>query len=194
MPETKKIVFETSDIFNYQGISDGPVKFEFTDSSGKDQKLCSTMVLEWAIEEGYEVFVASTRSHLMDSDEWWTKLVPADHIFLSDVPTDGKLVERDPSSGWKRLFEHLGIAWPEEPHSHWVHARMELENHGITLAWRVRSDIRRKDLKSYREWSRLNRKYESTRAQAELVRTHRGVVGGAYGAYITAKRKKEKQA
>lgn len=194
MSERQIIVFETSDIFNYEGLANGPVRFTFEDHNGDTKKLCSTGVLEWALEGGCEVFVASTRSHLLESDEWWTKLVAADHIFLSDEPVDGALTERDASSGWKRLFERLNVEWPDD--EHWVNARMELENHDVTLAWRIRAGLQRmaNNPEAYRKWSRLNRKYESVRAMRELIEHSppRGVAGAGYGAFV-AHRTREKK-
>jgi hypothetical protein len=72
----------------------------------------STGRLERAIAEGYEVFIASSRTKLVETDDWWAKLVPADHIFLADE-LENDLADYL-SSSWKKCLAALGITWPTE--------------------------------------------------------------------------------
>jgi len=65
--------------------------------------------LEKALAEGYTVYVASTRRSLGAHDSWWVELVGVDNIFLAEELGDDNLSS---SSGWRRLFSHLGLEWP----------------------------------------------------------------------------------
>ncbi len=95
----RRIVLTTSDIQKYLPGSDVP-------------RYKPTGLLERAIEEGYEVFITTTRTKLVETDDWWRKLVPDDHIFLTDPSVED--MQEQLSSGWKKCVTALGLSWPTE--------------------------------------------------------------------------------
>jgi hypothetical protein len=71
----------------------------------------TTGKLEYAISQGYDVYVVSTRDTVVpESDAWWMALVKPEHVFFADEGT-GR-TEEGWTTGWKRLFKKLGIDWP----------------------------------------------------------------------------------
>ena len=104
-------IFTTSEI---QRVSySGPVDFEAT----------STGALERALEQGFTVFVVTTRPRLGLHDIWWIDLVGEDSVFVAE---DSYAVESDSerdaavNAGWRRLFERLDQPWPTHT---WTHPR-----------------------------------------------------------------------
>jgi len=100
----KKIaVLSTSDI---QRITDyEPVVL--TESTGR---------LELALEQGFTVFVGSTRTKTGEHDQWWIDLVGSERVFLADDSLDHTSENHDElcNSGWRALFAALGFDWPFE--------------------------------------------------------------------------------
>lgn len=99
--------------------------------------------LEKAIEQGYQVYVVSSRSILGPHDEWWIRLVGLQNIFLTPPPLappdppdvkrwseweeyekvlDHWKTERADShrelkrylKPWRRLFDRLGFKFPKD--------------------------------------------------------------------------------
>lgn len=145
----KKIaIFETSDIFfiHWNVTNDLPApkspaahifKASFEDSHGT-HKVYSTGALERALEQGYKVYVASTRTRMGDHDAWWISLVGEDAVFLAREPSPAHYHEdRNAaiSAGWMGVYKEVGIPWPErdgEP-EFWTTARHMLSEHGVDL-------------------------------------------------------------
>ena len=78
----------------------------------------STGRLERALEQGFTVFVGSTRTKTGDHDQWWIDLVGSGNVFLAD---DSLSENHDQlcNSGWRALFASLGFDWPlrgDSPH------------------------------------------------------------------------------
>lgn len=117
----KIAIFTTSDIWKYA-------------PPGNPMERVSTGKLEAAIEQGYKVLVASTRTELGDCDQWWLKLVGIENVFMADETLntgDDESMQEYFNSGWKRLFKRLGVKWPMKAHTygkemHWNAARYEL--------------------------------------------------------------------
>ncbi|MFA5947332.1 MAG: hypothetical protein WC813_04950 [Patescibacteria group bacterium] len=95
----RRIVLTTSDIMRAHSAT--------LDGLGNYQ---STGRLERAIAEGYEVFITTTRTKLVEIDDWWRKLVPDDHIFLANP--QGEDLAEHLASGWKKCIAALGLTWP----------------------------------------------------------------------------------
>ncbi len=128
-------IFTTSEI---QRISySGEVDFEVT----------STGALERALEQGFTVLVATTRSKLGSHDSWWIDLVGEDNVFVAGDDYDGDYDagRAGPNAGWRRLFQRLDEEWPthtwEHPRTgktvttweHWTQARTVLVQRGYAL-------------------------------------------------------------
>jgi hypothetical protein len=76
----------------------------------------STGKLERALEQGFTVYVGSTRTKTGDHDQWWIDLVGSNNVFLADdirVHTCENHNELA-NSGWLDLFTSLGFDWPLE--------------------------------------------------------------------------------
>jgi len=142
----KIAVLTTSEIFRSWYPKIGlPVMAEIETGDGRKAKFSSTGSIEKALEDGYAVYVVSTRSSLDTHDDWWTTLVNKDNIFLADAKYEGEFGEAwryedenvdKSNSGWKNLYEHLGHEYPtdEDGPVHWNTARMMLKHrHGVRL-------------------------------------------------------------
>jgi hypothetical protein len=144
----KKIaIFETSDIilvaWNYtakptrEQTSKLVLKTTFENANGVHE-VYSTGALERALEQGYKVYVASTRERLGDHDAWWISMVGADAVFLAQSPDPENYDETrngGVSAGWMGVYKELGIPWPThdgEP-EFWTTARRLLSKHGIDI-------------------------------------------------------------
>ncbi|MAP23893.1 MAG: hypothetical protein CL582_23425 [Alteromonadaceae bacterium] len=142
--DDKIAIFSTSEIQRHWYPSMRlPVRSEIVRKDGRIAKFASTGYLEKAIKEGYEVYVASTRSSLHEHDKWWTELVKSENIFLAREDKDNLVSE---NSSWVQLYHKLDLPYPrrgkgdddEKPRKgtylHWSCARDDLKmKHGMTL-------------------------------------------------------------
>jgi hypothetical protein len=87
----------------------------------------STGRLERALEQGFTVFVGSTRTKTGDHDQWWIDLVGSDRVFLADDSLDQTSENHDElcNSGWRALFAVLSFNWPLICDDHRSHGRGE---------------------------------------------------------------------
>lgn len=147
-------IFETSDIFivewNYtskptrEETSGFALKASFEDSNGL-HKVYSTGGLERALEQGYKVYVASTRKRLFDHDAWWISLVGAGAVFLARPVRQRSHEDRNAaiSAGWMGAYREIGIPWPMyedgETPEFWTTARRLLIEHGVKIGADFRS-------------------------------------------------------
>lgn len=131
MPGRQQLVLETSQIFTAWEETRNTRRRKIGRFQVGDiyKEVWSTGVLELAIEQGIEVYVASTRRRLDSRDTWWRELVGEEHVFLADGSDDY-------SSGWMRCFDTLDVPYPRDPDGDpefWVRAKWELHKHGIQL-------------------------------------------------------------
>lgn len=142
MKKNSKIaIFSTSEIQRHWHPSERlPVKSRVVRKDGRIAKFASTGYLEKAIEENYEIYVASTRSSLYEHDEWWTGLVKNENVFLAREDEDSLVSE---NSSWVQLYHKLNLPYPrgrqrngpeEGGYLHWSHAREDLKvKYGMVL-------------------------------------------------------------
>lgn len=86
----KFAVFNTSEIQKFKGMSD---------------ELVSTGLLEKALEQGYAVFVVTTRNQFSDTDKWWRKLVMRTYT----GHTGNGMTDEGMISTWKRFYQDFNI-------------------------------------------------------------------------------------
>ena len=145
-------VFETSEIFGiaWNADSDGipkrlhgkTAKATFERPAGKTHQVYSMGNLERAIEQGFKIYVASTREALGEHDAWWIELVGTDAIHLARRP-DPEFYEEDRSAaagaGWMSVYDALDLPWPtlggvtDGTPAFWTVAREKLSKHGIKI-------------------------------------------------------------
>lgn len=111
----------------------------------------STGLLEKAIDEGYKVYVVSTREKLHECDDWWAAILPSEQIYLSDPPPSmerwllsnppdeeeyNDVENRHKGYAWHKLYQHLDLDYPKgyrgEP-AFWTEARWKLHDMGAKL-------------------------------------------------------------
>jgi hypothetical protein len=129
-------VFTTSEIFSTWQDRRKNLEHKGTFEGGHETvDIYSTGNLEKAVEQGYDVYVVSTRTKLGEHDEWWLSLVKRNNIFL---------VEKDENDHreallrpWKILYKHLCIDFPtDDEHFGWQSARYLLnEDYGVKLGY-----------------------------------------------------------
>lgn len=113
-----------------------------------------TGALQAALEQGYEVFVVSTREKFGPHDKWWRELVPADHVThcrpLQEGESDSMLRLNEP---WKALYERLGHEYPHNFYqgrdcgeAFWTGARFKL----VELGYRLGNSFRMRRTTSVR--------------------------------------------
>lgn len=196
MSDKRIAVFTTSEIFTYGDSThvDGGARLvhDFTAEERSRLRisdgsiLVSTGALESAIEQGFEVWVVSTRYGGGPHDTWWMQLVPPERVMwaLSDEAYTEMLrtPRADLSPAWVRhiddddhafpmalpwldLYTDLGLTYPmvdhgagEEP-EFWLAARDHLaDKHGIRLG---------------NSFSRRHEFYEKGKAKALAIKAAR---------------------
>jgi len=108
-------------------------------------RMTSRGLLEAALAAGHRVLVFSTRTKVSDTDAWWVALVRQENIFLTDEVSrkDYYSQSGDSSSGWKKGFAALGLAWPTDDRGEpifWTSAWSFLQNAGILTPHDLKHD------------------------------------------------------
>jgi len=111
----------------------------------------STGLLEKALDDGYKVYVVSTREKLHACDDWWVALLSSEQIYLSVPPPSmeewmrssppdeeeyNDITEMHKGSAWHKLYTDLGLEYPHKPHGgpvFWTEARWGLNHMGVKL-------------------------------------------------------------
>lgn len=161
----KKIIFTTTDIFEIcdeeaiekrglrNGHPDVVTWIEDHDKPGAKAAVVTTHLLERALEQGFEVFVFSTRRRFREHDTWWRKQVDTKNVICS-----GDYAKQDDAGlhiatmrAVHILAARMGVKWPTYSYEdrdgekvsvpqHWVAGIAEMaKEHGFLLA----NDLRR---------------------------------------------------
>jgi len=145
----KIAVFETSEIFEQaqegqQQPTELELKTSVEDFDGTKWYIYSRGNLERALDDGYTVYVASTRHKLGDHDAWWVEMVGRENVFLAGEED----IERAICLGWYKVYEKLGLEWPVH-HARpfwWTGAREALRDHGVKLGVDFRRPLTRGEM------------------------------------------------
>ena len=169
MPVEKVAIFATSDIRSSDGRGE-PVGI----TSLEGDEIRSTGALEKALSDGYDIYVVTTRSKLLEGDMWWVMKVNPRQIYMAPpVSTDLTGDEREIAyqkahlNPYKRLHMHLGHDYPlekdprgkgERDASYQV-GRANLKSLGYKLGQDIADEIRRE------AWAQkqIERKKEGTK-------------------------------
>lgn len=116
----KKAIFGTRDIWDYRAQFPGQSPVFVIDEPrprGAKYPIFSTGKLEQAIAEGYDIYVVSIRPGFADVDNWWRRLVPADHVFVNKglLPAfTGNPKAADIFNAWRQFYRLLGLPWSDK--------------------------------------------------------------------------------
>lgn len=135
----KKIaVFSTSHIQSFDPRYEGQEPC----STDGENTFYSTGALESANEQGYTIYVVSTRQATYPTDAWWVQLVGEMNIHLTpkELPPSAKnrrLGHDDARREryflpWRELFAQLEIPFPEGEYLYWLPLSHDLQRFGLT--------------------------------------------------------------
>lgn len=133
----KIAVFSTSHIQSF----DPKHKGQDPCSTDGEHTFYSTGALESAIEQGYHVYVVSTRQATHPTDAWWVQLVGEERIYLTpeQLPStaENRRLDHDDArreryfSPWRELFAELDIPFPEGEYQYWLPLSHDLQRFGL---------------------------------------------------------------
>ncbi len=149
---SKIAVLSTSQIqetFNTRGLPTPTATYELPQEDETHgitlMNFYSTGILEHCIENGFEVYVVTTReaNQLNTHDQWWMDLVGGDRIFTTPtqdhaatlrMSEDERHLERSNRffQPWRQLFQRVGIEFPECRYGFWTQLSGSLQKYNMT--------------------------------------------------------------
>ncbi|MEK7647432.1 MAG: hypothetical protein AAB384_00145 [Patescibacteria group bacterium] len=160
MSKQTVVVLSTSDIqsdLTPQHPSEPASVFRPTEEQAsrgvKESNMYSRGALEYALQEGYTVYVVTTRTkaQLGSHDQWWIQLVGEDHVFTTppeinlETLSRAELEVRERKSliklsnernerhfaPWRELFKHCGVEFPAGEYELWTQLTGDLGRYGM---------------------------------------------------------------